>query len=162
MQTDLWPAVRANEKATWHCEQRPKRPKAQGLAIWMVQQSQPIVATVIILCFRGLFRASELLQLTWSNFIVSTQSVVIVIGVAKRGLEQKVVLTNRSVLSWVAAYLRVIKSDSLVDPDKVFPISYGKLQLWIKRGMSTFWFLRCVVLAWPTVWWCHRALENGI
>ena len=110
---------------------------AQALAIWLVLQGQFIAGTVIILCFAGLFRASELLKLPWECLVASTTSAVFILGVTKRGMEQKVVITNISILSWLHCYLIRIKASGSLSKKLVFPISLTKLNYWIRKGMTT-------------------------
>ena len=47
-----------------------------------------------ILCFAGLFRASEVLGATLKDIIISNAQVVVLLGRPKRGTEQRVVLAH--------------------------------------------------------------------
>ncbi|CAE8649553.1 unnamed protein product [Polarella glacialis] len=78
---------------------------AIGLAVWMMLAKQHVCATVVATCFSGLFRVSELLHLRWKDFFLSPKEAVMCLGQAKRGLEQKVVLTHQSMVKWLTNYV---------------------------------------------------------
>ena len=128
---------------------------AYALSSWLVLADQPICAAVVLLCYVGCFRASELLHLTFNNLFLGTQQMVVVLGVAKRGLEQKVVLSNPQVIAWVTRYVQWLMATDLSTSsyDKVFPISYGKLAYWIRKGMTA--------LQIPGHWTSHGLRRGG-
>ena len=127
---------------------------AIALAVWLVLAGQPVVATVVLLCFMGLFRASELLHLTFEHFFMSAKEAVFVLGIAKRGLEQKVVIVNTSVLACISKYVQYMTANDLFDSSgRVFPVSYGKLSYWIKKGM--------LALNVPGHWTSHGLRRGG-
>ena len=114
---------------------------ALGSAVWLVLMGQPVVGTVMLLCFTGLFRASELLHLTFQDFCLSSAQLVVILGVTKRGLEQKVLLQHPSVLTWCLQYLAYwMRSFPHSPADRVFPISFQKLQYWLRKATRALGF----------------------
>ncbi|CAE8732571.1 unnamed protein product, partial [Polarella glacialis] len=111
---------------------------AFGLAVWMTLAKQHVCAAVVATCFSGLFRVSELLHLHWKDFFLSPKEAVMCLGQAKRGLEQKVVLTHQSMVKWLTNYVAFCKIQgwSRDDDDYVFPVSYGKVGYWMRKGMA--------------------------
>jgi integrase len=127
---------------------------ALALAVWMLLANQPACATCTLLCFVGLFRASEMIRLTFSELYLSTAQAVFVLGVTKRGMEQKVVITNTSVILWLHRYLKWrLQSVSAEPTSRVFDISYGKFSYWIQKGMAA--------LEFPGHWTSHGLRRGG-
>ena len=61
-----------------------------------VAAGQPAVGTVLLLCFCGLFRVGELLGLLGKDVFETKREVIFILGVAKRGIEQRVVAIRPS------------------------------------------------------------------
>ncbi|CAE8633074.1 unnamed protein product [Polarella glacialis] len=87
---------------------------AMGLACWLILAGHPDVAAVVVFCFTGLFRSSDMLRLTWEDFMFSAKELVFCLGIAKRGLEQKVVITSPSVFCWAFQLILYSKSQGEV------------------------------------------------
>ena len=63
------------------------------------------VACVILMCFCGLLRVGEVLQLSIADVhFVGPYEVVLVLGTTKRVSEEKVMLTNPGVVAWWLQY----------------------------------------------------------
>ena len=96
-----------------------------ALASVGVRLGREVEATVFMICYSALLRAREALGLRRCDHIISTCTATILLGVAKRGLEQKVVLTNRAVVWWLVEYLR--RRGKWADSDLLFPVSFGRV-----------------------------------
>ena len=62
---------------------------------------QASMAACILVCFTGLLRVSEALQLRWHDMIFVDQVVVLMLARTKRGVDQKVVLTHLTTVQWL-------------------------------------------------------------
>jgi integrase len=122
--------------------------QALGLATWLLMASQPRVAFVVIMCWAGLLRASEALQLTAETLLRTKTGYLAILGRTKRGLEQKVEIVAPSLVAWVDHYRRRVPQG----PGSIAGIKYGKLQYWIKKGMD--------MLGFPGRWTSH-GLRRG-
>ena len=71
---------------------------------WLVLGGRHCEACVALLCFAGLLREGEALTLLSRDVHFAPGKVIVVLGVSKRGLEQKVVIDEPSLVSWLAAY----------------------------------------------------------
>ena len=88
------------------------------------------IAISILLCFSGLLRISEALQLTRADLVFTEGVLVLLLGRTKRGIDQKVVLTHPDVVAWVRQYLQVFEGAA----DKlVCNVSYAKVRYWLPR-----------------------------
>lgn len=93
--------------------------------------NRPQHSTVMLLCYAGLLRVRESLQLLHGDLVVSWDSVTLCLGRTKRGMEQKVVLRNPGVISWIHQFLRRFPA---VDPSQpVFAVSYASVLRWVKK-----------------------------
>ena len=88
------------------------------------------VGMAIMLCFCGLLRASEAIMLTIDNVIITSAHVVLVLGVTKRGIEEKVVLTHPTVISWCKWFSSVRTSKK--SNDRWLSVSYTTFNKWVK------------------------------
>jgi integrase len=144
---------------------RARRPPSQALAVpwqlafgmisWLVMAGRADVACAMLLCYAGLLRASEALMLRWRSFLRTPDGWVVILGVAKRGLEQKVVITNLSVVLWLDLY-----SDSTQpgtagrrDGERVAHVSYAKLQYWLRKAAAA--------LGFGSMHWTSHGLRRG-
>ncbi|CAK9096680.1 eEF1A lysine and N-terminal methyltransferase (eEF1A-KNMT) (Methyltransferase-like protein 13) [Includes: eEF1A lysine methyltransferase [Durusdinium trenchii] len=59
---------------------------------------------LICICFAGLLRVGEALQLRWKDVFLSPSGVTLCLGVTKNGIEQQVLLTNQVVADWVVQF----------------------------------------------------------
>eukprot|EP00974_Lingulodinium_polyedra_P083822 8116464-Lingulodinium_polyedra.AAC.1 len=67
---------------------------ACGLAVAAVLAGQPVVGTVFFLCQTGLLRISEPLRMVRRDLVLLDTSAVLILGITKRGVEQRVTLTR--------------------------------------------------------------------
>ena len=92
------------------------------------------IATVLLVAFRSLLRASEALSLRRSDVFDCSNHFVFRLGVAKRGMEQKAVLTDPLAMQYLRAYLvRAKISLGVGDDVKLFDITYSRLQRWMQK-----------------------------
>ena len=92
---------------------------------------RPQLSLAMLLAYCGLLRVREVLCLRVGDVILGPNTLVLCLGRTKRGMEQKVVLTNPSVIQWFANYIsRFPLKDS---HDLLFDISYGSMLRWVKR-----------------------------
>jgi hypothetical protein len=89
------------------------------------------------------------------DFMFSAQELVFCLGIAKRGLEQKVVITNPSIIYWAFKFIRYCQSQGreMEKKDRVFKLSYGKLSYWITKGMNA--------MGVPGHWTSHGLRRGG-
>lgn len=89
------------------------------------------LAMVICLCYSALLRVGESLQLTFKDVFFSGGSLVLCLARTKRGMEQKVVLTNTIVVTWMSRFLALVTPEA---PDaRIFSMSYASVLRWVKR-----------------------------
>ena len=88
------------------------------------------VACAILLCFTGLLRISEALNLTWHNVVFTDGVVILLLGRTKRGHDEKVVLSHPETVAWLSAFRRKFCH---AETSRVCPISYSKLRYWLPR-----------------------------
>lgn len=92
--------------------------------------NRPHLSLMMVLCYAGLLRVRESLQLCYKDLVVGPTELVLCLGVTKRGTEQKVVLRNNSVLLFVRHFL-------LHHPGQpwelLIPLSYSACLRWVKR-----------------------------
>lgn len=89
------------------------------------------LALIICLCYAGLLRVSEALQLDWKDIVIGTGVVTLCLGSTKRGMEQKVVITNSVVFEWVNRYKQTC--GKIASTDRVFQMSYSSVLRWVKK-----------------------------
>ena len=121
----------------WGVEQPPKQAAAAppelitSIIVAALLLNRPQNSTVMLLCYAGLLRVRESLQLLHGDVVVSWDSVTLCLGRTKRGMEQKVVLRNPGVVSWIHQFLKRFPA---VDPSQpVFTVSYSSVLRWVKK-----------------------------
>eukprot|EP00435_Cladocopium_sp_Y103_P025202 s313_g6.t1 len=108
----------------------------QGMVVMAVLLNKPHLGMLMLLCFVGLLRVREALSLRVADLVLQSNCVILCLGVTKRGMEQKVLLNNQSVVQFVAAFLKRFPcrhADSLV-----LKISYSSALRWIRKLGSMF------------------------
>ena len=108
----------------------------QSMVVMAVILNKPHLATLMLLCFVGLLRVREALSLKLSDVLLQSDCVILCLGVTKRGMEQKVLLSNPTVVQYLAAFFKRFpcrKTDSLV-----LQISYTSALRWIRKLGSIF------------------------
>jgi integrase len=91
---------------------------------------RPEIGVGGLLCYAGLLRVREMLTLRTEQLIIASDSVIIMLGQTKRGLEQKVVLLHPTVVAWVRCF--VLRTRPAAN-DRVFRTSYSTFLSWIRK-----------------------------
>ena len=65
------------------------------------------------------------------DFVLQADSLTLCLGKTKRGMEQKVVLKNGAVISFMWSFFEHCGHPA--NDELVFPISYGSVLRWVKR-----------------------------
>ena len=86
---------------------------------------------IVCLCFSGLLRVGESLRLRWKDVFFSSGVLTLCLAQTKRGMEQKVVITNPMVLTWVVQYYKF--SQQLNWGENLFHRSYSSVLRWVKK-----------------------------
>ena len=89
------------------------------------------LALVICLSYAGLLRVSEALQLAWKDVVIGAGALTLCLSSTKRGMEQKVVLTNPVVAQWILRYKHT--KGVISSSDRVFTMSYSSVLRWVKK-----------------------------
>lgn len=92
--------------------------------------NRPQVACVMVFCYAGLLRVREALSLKFQDVVVQCDSITLCLGQTKRGLEQKVVLRNGSVVRFTMEFLRRHPG---APQQFVFDVTYSSMLRWVKR-----------------------------
>lgn len=92
--------------------------------------NRPQMACVMVFCYAGSLRVREALCLKYRDVVVQCDSIILCLGQTKRGLEQKVVLRNSSVVRFTMEYLR--RNPGSPDDD-LFEVTYSSILRWVKR-----------------------------
>jgi integrase len=103
----------------------------QAMVIMAVVLSRPHLGMLILLCFVGLLRVREALSLRPQDLIVHKHCVILCLGVTKRGMEQKVVLSNFTVVQFVSCFLQ--RFPPLTYQTYLLNISYSSALRWIRK-----------------------------
>ena len=136
---------RRSYRTAWKCLEawRRRHPAAEAPAMparlafaaatWLVLHDKPRLALGLLLCFCGLLRVSEAIQLRQRDLLVSDSAVVIILNQTKRGVLQKVVLDNPSTVLWVNLWT----SRCPTDPEaRVMQCSYSTFVRWLRKAAA--------------------------
>ena len=93
--------------------------------------NRPQISLLVLLCYSGLLRVREGLNLVHTDVFVLPDSVVLCLGQTKRGMEQKVVLRHPAVVRWVREYLQHFPP--VTSHSKFFDVSYNSILRWVKK-----------------------------
>ena len=96
----------------------------QAMVVMAVILNKPHLGMLVLLCFVGLLRVREALNLRMHDFVVQQKFVVLCLGVTKRGMEQKVVLHNLAVVRFIAEFLHRFPCKQA--SDRVLVISWSR------------------------------------
>ena len=102
-----------------------------AMIVMAVVLGRPQLSVAMLLAYCGLLRVREVLSLRVRDVFLDGTTLVICLGRTKRGMEQKVVLTNSSVIQWFANY--VARHPSKSPGEWLFNISYSSMLRWVKR-----------------------------
>jgi integrase len=153
---------RRNFRTAWKCLDtwRQRYPAAEAPAMpaflafavanWLELSGRGRFGMGILLCFCGLLRASEALNLVERNLIDCGDSLVIVLNQTKRGVFQKVVITHPAVLTWFRFCRAKYPKRA---GDKVVTCSYSTFNKWMRRATAK--------LGFDTLHWTSHSLRRG-
>eukprot|EP00438_Fugacium_kawagutii_P020628 Skav223011 [mRNA] locus=scaffold1422:63331:69191:+ [translate_table: standard] len=92
---------------------------------------RPQLSVAMMLAYCGLLRVREVLSLRVRDAILQGTTLILCLGRTKRGMEQKVILNNSSVVLWFSNF---ISRHPPTNPDDLFfSISYSSMLRWVKR-----------------------------
>lgn len=94
-------------------------------------------ACVALLCFCGLLRVSECLRLTPRMIVAGHDYLLLLLGATKRGVEDRVLLSNPTVLNWVRSYL---DWKSATDDEPIFRLGYWRFNRLLKDSAAALGF----------------------
>ena len=103
----------------------------QGMIAMALLLNRPHLAGLMLLCYVGLLRVREALSLTKKDVIIDSKAIVLCLGRTKRGMEQRVVLTNAAVRSWIVQFLLGFNPKG--DDDFILDLSYSAALRGVKR-----------------------------
>lgn len=103
----------------------------QAMVVMAVILNRPHLGVLILLCFVGLLRVREALALRLQDIVMQPEGIVLCLGVTKRGMEQKVVLSNPTVKQFVQQFLLRFPVEK--PHDRVISISYSSALRWIRK-----------------------------
>ena len=136
----IWPRLRS--KTAWRVfdirgQYQPAKqaPAAtpeflQSLMAMALFLGKPQVACVMVFCYAGLLRVREALSLRCKDVIAQAEAVTLCLGQTKRGIEQKVVMRNGSVVHFTLEFLSRFAGSP---DDFVFCVSYSSFLRWVKK-----------------------------
>ena len=93
--------------------------------------NRPVLSGLLLVCYCGLLRVREGLGLRGRDLVLQTDGLTLCLGKTKRGMEQKVVLRNGAVISYMRSFFEHCGYPA--SDEFVFPISYGSVLRWVKR-----------------------------
>ena len=113
----------------------------QAAAVVLLLVGQPEIGSLLVVCYAALLRCSEGLKLTYRGVIIGSSTVTLLLGVTKRGQEQKVVISHPTVVHWLLSYFKRTLKRKAADPDgRVFPVSYPIVLAWLRTVMAALGF----------------------
>ena len=120
-------------------KEAPAIPRDLLMAIVVVLQlsERTNIATVLLLCYTGLLRVSEVLQLQRRQLVLGDSYIVLSLDRTKRGVNEKVVIRNHTVVRWMQAFL---VHSTARNHERLFPVSYSTVSKWLVRTSSWLGF----------------------
>ena len=122
-----------------------------GGASALVLLGQAPIAAVFVLCYVGLLRVSEALNLRGRDVVLGKGVVVLLLASTKRGQEQRVTLHHPETVLWIRRYLLFAEVGA---NDLVIGVPYGRVLRWVKRLSIYFSFE-------PVVFTTHSFRRGG-
>lgn len=92
---------------------------------------RPQLSVAMMLAYCGLLRVREVLNLRVRDVILNGATLILCLGRTKRGMEQKVILNNPSVVLWFSNFISRHPPSS--PDDLLLTISYSSMLRWVKR-----------------------------
>jgi len=126
---------------TWRAKHPPVQAPAIPKLLWqatinyLMVVGQPHVAAIILLLFVAVLRASEGLGLTKSTLVRTAGAYVVLLGVTKRGMDQKVVVTDTFAVQWLDKFFEQYEPHS---DGRLFPVSYNRINYWLQKAALHF------------------------
>ena len=119
-------------------------------------------ALALKLCFHGLLRISEALMLRGEDIVWPTDgshAAVLLLGLTKRGRDQKVTVQDASTLSWLAAFF---KDQTVAGKSRVCTCSYNQVRRAITVASQHFGLCRGgLLLSQLPPLWRHLHVDQG-
>ena len=118
-------------------KQAPAAPRefVFGTTVALIIGGQLAVGTLLRLCLCAVLRIGEGLGLRGKDITFDGHSFVLVLGVTKRGRDQRVVISEVVMVTWMARYLKEMR----IKPDQlVFPLSYQTVMRWLRTMGAHF------------------------
>ena len=122
---------------SWQQQVPPKQAPAappeviHGMIAMALLLNRPHLAGLMLLCYVGLLRVREALSLTKKDVVIDSKTIVLCLGRTKRGMEQRVVLTNAAVRSWIVQFL--LRFNPIKEDDFILDLSYSAALRGVKR-----------------------------
>jgi integrase len=110
-----------------------------AMATLLVTIGREAEGMAVMLCVVGLLRANECLSLTLDDVIVSDSCVILLLGKTKRGTEQRVIITNALVLSWLCHFVEWKKlhgHNNGLKANLFIGCSYGRFLYWSRKSAA--------------------------
>ena len=86
------------------------RSVVHAYAFSLLDLNEPLVGMLLMTCFCGVVRISAALGLRRSNIFYSKSAITFYLGSTKRGVEEVVVVENRTYLEWFRAFRKYVPS----------------------------------------------------
>jgi len=98
------------------------------------------VAGALMVCFVGVMRISEALNLTMRDVVLPDRVgmprvAVLVLGKTKRGFEERVLLTHPAVIQWLLDYKNRFRRHA-GPGDRFFPCTYSLVRSWLGKAAT--------------------------
>ena len=107
------------------------REVALACSVLLVFSGSVLEGSAILLCFVALLRISEALNLRIADVFTSAEGLrpvaILVLGRTKRGRDQRVVVSDKSVVDWLHVLIQHRVADGARKDDKLLPTSYYKV-----------------------------------
>ena len=113
--------------------QAPAMPRAvvHAYAFALVCIGEPTTVMVLMTCYYGVLRISEALKLLWKDVYFHRGAVTLYLGQTKRGVDETVVMENKTYVRWLEAYLKRCPRGRSGQP--FLPCSYARVSGWLER-----------------------------
>lgn len=103
----------------------------QAMVIMALLLNKPQLSLVMLFAYAGLVRIREALNLRVKDVILQSTSVTLCLSSTKTGIEQKVVLTNSTVVRYAAWFFTCFPPKA---PEQwMFQISYSSALRWVRK-----------------------------
>ena len=114
-------------------KQAPAAPPELLVQIFMllILSGHDCVGVGAMLCYAGLLRVREMLNLKLQDVVFGDAYIVVCLGQTKRGKEQKVCIHQPQVVAWLRAYVQSLASKT---HERLFPKSYTTVLKWLRAA----------------------------